>query len=319
MSQQTAHLARQTRGPAEAPGKSMWVTATDGLRLHVREYGSREAPGMPVVCLPGLARSVADFYQLAPALAFGSPARHVVAIDSRGRGQSDHDADHTNYNCTVELGDIVGILIELGVGPAIFIGSSRGGVLTMLLGVAYPSAIAGVVLHDIGPVAETKGMARIKSYLGKLPHPRNFEEGAKILRDLLGTQFPKLTTEQWLAGAQLTWQMKHGELKPAYDLGIARALAGIDVEGPMPAFWNEFDALSNVPMLVIRGANSDILSAETVEAMAAHHPGMDVVEVPDQGHVPLFENGLVLRVIRFVAACEKARTKAGQAHACGAR
>ena len=81
MSQHTAHLARQTRGSAEAPGKSMWVTATDGLRLHVREYGSRESPGMPVVCLPGLARSVADFYQLAPALAFGSPARHVVAID----------------------------------------------------------------------------------------------------------------------------------------------------------------------------------------------------------------------------------------------
>src|SRR5579863_1068717 len=150
MNKQSPHLASETRSHPENLGKSMWVTAPDGLRLHVREYGSREAPGMPVVCLPGLARSVGDFYELAPALAFGSPARHVVAIDSRGRGHSDHDADHTNYNCTVELGDIVGILIELGVGPAIVIGSSRGGVLTMLLGVAYPSAIAGVVLHDIG-------------------------------------------------------------------------------------------------------------------------------------------------------------------------
>lgn len=313
MSQQTAHLARQNRGSAEAPGKSMWVTAPDGLRLHVREYGSREAPGMPVVCLPGLARSVADFYELAPALAFGSPARHVVAIDSRGRGQSDHDTDHTNYNCTVELGDIVGILIELGVGPAIFIGSSRGGVLTMLLGVAYPSAIAGVVLHDIGPVSETKGMARIKSYLGKLPHPRNFDEGAKILRDLLGAQFPKLTTEQWLAGAQLTWQMKHGELKPAYDLGIARALAGIDVEGPMPAFWNEFDALSDVPMLVIRGANSDMLSAETVAAMCARRNKTELIEVPDQGHAPLLEGELVRQIVSFVENCESARQSAGPA------
>src|ERR1700727_2404786 len=132
MSTQSAQLTRQPHDTAEGPGKSMWVTASDGLKLHIREYGSREAPGLPVVCLPGLARSVADFSELAPALAFGSTARHVVAIDSRGRGHSDHDADHTNYNCTVELGDIVNILIQLGVGPAIFIGSSRGGVLTML-------------------------------------------------------------------------------------------------------------------------------------------------------------------------------------------
>src|ERR1700748_2397622 len=113
MGKQAAHLARRMRDPVEGPRKSMWVTAPDGLRLHVREYGSREAPGIPVVCLPGLARSVADFYELAPALAFASPARHVVTIDSRGRGQSDHDTDHTNYNCTVELGDIVSILIGL--------------------------------------------------------------------------------------------------------------------------------------------------------------------------------------------------------------
>jgi pimeloyl-ACP methyl ester carboxylesterase len=302
-----AQFARQTIGPAERPGKSMWVTAPDGLRLHVREYGSREAPGMPVVCLPGLARSVADFYELAPALAFGTPARHVVTIDSRGRGDSDHDTDHTNYNCTVELGDIVNILIELGVGPAIFIGSSRGGVLTMLCAVAYPSAIAGVVLHDIGPVAEAKGMARIKGYLGKLPHPQSFEEGANVLRDLMGAQFPKLTAEQWMAGARLTWHVKHGALMPAYDLGIARALAGIDVEGPMPSFWHEFDALAHVPMLVIRGANSDMLSAETVAAMRTRRSQMDVIEVPDQGHAPLLEGDLVRQIVKFVANCESAQ------------
>ncbi len=313
MSKQSAQLARHPEAAERHPGKSMWVTAPDGLRLHVKEYGSREAPGMPVVCLPGLARSVADFHELAPALAFGSPARHVVAINSRGRGDSDHDPDHTNYNCTVELGDIVGILIQLGVGPAIFIGSSRGGVLTMLCAVAYPSAIAGVVLHDIGPVSEAKGMARIKGYLGKLPHPRSFEEGAKVLSDLMGAHFPKLTADQWMAGARLTWQMKHGTLKPAYDLGIARALAGIDVEGPMPAFWNEFDALANVPMLVIRGANSDMLSAETVEAMRARRSKMDVIEVPDQGHAPLLQGELVHQIVKFVENCESARQSAGSA------
>ena len=313
MNKHSAHLAHETHGQSWDRGRSMWLTAPDGLRLHVREFGSRDTPGMPVVCLPGLARTVGDFYELAPALAFGSPARHVVAIDSRGRGHSDHDTDHTNYNCTVELGDIVGILIELGVGPAMFIGSSRGGVLTMLLGVAYPSAIAGVVLHDVGPVTEPAGIARIKGYLGKLPHPHTFEEGAEILRRLMGAHFPNLTSEQWLAGAQLTWHLKHGALKPAYDLGIAQALAGIDIEGSMPALWNEFDALADVPMLVIRGANSDMLSVETVAAMRARRKNMELTEVPDQGHAPLLEGDLVRRIVRFVETCEMARQSAGPA------
>src|SRR5271163_4879807 len=189
-------------------GKSLYISAQDGLRLHVREYGTRASPGMPVVCLPGLARSCADFDELAPALAAGPPDRHVIAIDSRGRGHSDHDADHTNYNCMTELGDIVSVLFELGVGPAVFVGSSRGGVLTMLLGAALPVSIAAVVLHDVGPVHECTGMRRIKSYLGKLPHPQTFEEGAEVLRALMGEQFPKLTAAQWLVTAQRTWHLK---------------------------------------------------------------------------------------------------------------
>jgi pimeloyl-ACP methyl ester carboxylesterase len=230
----------------------------------------------------------------------------VIAIDSRGRGHSDHDADHTNYNCMTELGDIVSVLFELGVGPAVFVGSSRGGVLTMLLGAAHPISIAAVVLHDVGPVHECRGMARIKSYLGKLPHPHTYEEGAEVLRQLMGAQFPKLTNEQWLGAAQRTWHLKHGGLKPAYDLGIARALAGIDIDRPMPPLWHEFDALAGVPMLVIRGANSDLLSAETVAAMRARRADMDIIEVADQGHAPLLEGQLVRQIVRFVETCEGA-------------
>src|SRR5262249_7965228 len=159
------HLVPGPGRRAYDPGKSLFISAQDGLRLHVREYGDRAAPGLPVVCLPGLARTAADFDELAPALAAGQPSRHVIAIDSRGRGHSDHDADHTNYNCMTELGDIVGVLFELGVGPAVFVGSSRGGILTMLLGAAHPVSIAAVVLHDVGPVHECRGMMRIKSYL----------------------------------------------------------------------------------------------------------------------------------------------------------
>lgn len=315
MGKHSPHPATQALDEALGQGKSVFVTSQDGLRIHVREYGTRSVSGLPVVCLPGLARTAADFDLLAPALAAGPPTRHVIAIDSRGRGHSDHDIDHANYNCTTELGDIVSVLFALDVEPAIFVGSSRGGVLTMLLAAAHPTAIAGVVLHDVGPVSEAQGVARIRGYIGKLPHPRSFEEGAEILRGLMSAQFPKLTAEQWLAAAQRTWHHKHGSLKPAYDEGIARALAGIDVERPMPSLWNEFDALAGVPMLVVRGANSDILTAATVAAMAERRTSMDVIEVPDQGHAPLLEGDLVRRIVGFVAKCENERARRSAATA----
>ncbi|MGB7177116.1 MAG: alpha/beta hydrolase [Xanthobacteraceae bacterium] len=285
--------------------RSIFVTAQDGLRLHVREYGSRTASALPVVCLPGLARTVADFDALAPALANGQPSRRIIAIDSRGRGQSDYDKNPENYNLAVELGDVVTILAALGRGPAVFVGSSRGGLLTMLLAVAHPTAIAGAVLHDIGPVIEPKGLARIKSYVGKLPQPRNFTEGSEILRRLFSAQFPKLSAEDWLAAAQRTWKVTGGALVPTYDVRLAQTLAEIDIERPLPPMWAEFGALARVPVLVIRGANSDILSAETVIAMKERDPALEVIEVPDQGHVPaLAGKELLDSIAAFVARCD---------------
>ncbi len=302
---------------AAKAAKSAFVTAQDGLRLHIREYGARIAPGLTVVCLPGLARTVADFDTLAPALAYqAGRERRVIALDSRGRGQSEYDKNPENYNLAVELGDVVTVLTALAVGKAVFIGSSRGGMLAMLLGVAHPTLVAGVVLHDIGPVIDAKGVARIKSYVGKLPQPRSYAEGAEILRRLMSAHFPKLTNEQWLGVAQRTWKMLDSELVLSYDVKLARALADVDIERPLPPLWNEFDALARVPLMVIRGANSDILSPETVMQMQAHHPGMQLVEVPDQGHVPLLEGeDLVQRIVQFVAECESANAPQHKASA----
>jgi pimeloyl-ACP methyl ester carboxylesterase len=289
-------------------GRSTFVSASDGLRIHIREYGPSRSPALPVVCLPGLTRTVADFDVLAPALADAGP-RRVLAIDSRGRGQSEYDRNPENYNLLVELADAVAVLTALSVGPAVFIGSSRGGLLAMNLAVAHPTTIAGVVLHDIGPVIEPKGLVRIRSYVGKMLQPRTFEEGGEILRRLSSSQFPKLTAEQWRAAAQRIWQMRDGALVPTYDVRLARTLAAIDLERRLPPLWNEFEALARVPMLVIRGANSDVLSSETLAAMAARHPGMQSIEVPDEGHVPLLEGeDMIRRLIEFVTACEGART-----------
>ena len=290
-------------------GRSIFVSAPDGLRLHVCEYGARNASAA-AVCLPGLTRTVADFEVLAPALA-ESGRRRVICLDARGRGLSEYDRNPENYNLLLELGDVVAVLTALAVGPAVFIGSSRGGLVTIYLGMAYPTAIAGVVLHDIGPVIEPKGLARLKSYVGKLPQPRTFAEGGDILRQLFHSQFPKLTAEQWLAAAKRAWRLrepapaKAGDaLVPTYDVRLARTLDNVDVEQP-PPLWTEFDALKRVPILVIRGARSDLLSAETVAAMAARHPGLESIEVADQGHVPLLEGELVARIVDFVDRCDR--------------
>jgi pimeloyl-ACP methyl ester carboxylesterase len=287
-------------------GRSLFVGAPDGLRLHVRAYGSRVAPGLPVVCLPGLARTTADFDALAQALATSAKApRAVYALDYRGRGRSEYDRDKRNYTIAVELADLLAMLTAVGLGRAVFVGTSRGGMLIMLLAAARPAAIAGVVLNDIGPVIEPKGLMRIKGYVGKLPQPTSFDDAATLLRRLFAAQFPALSEADWRAWAQRSFEERNGRLLPNYDPGIAETLRGVDPERPLATLWDQFEALGGVPLLVIRGANSDILSLATVKAMRARHKGMKTIEVPEQGHAPLLrEPDVIARIEAFVAACD---------------
>jgi pimeloyl-ACP methyl ester carboxylesterase len=273
----------------------------------VREYGPRDTQLLPVVCLPGLSRTAADFEVLANVLSSDLTApRRVLALDYRGRGLSEFDRDPANYTVSVELADLLAVLVEREVGPAVFIGTSRGGILAMLLSEARPTAIAGVVLNDIGPVVETEGLMRIKGYVGKMPQPRTFEEGAEILRQLFDAQFPKLTNADWLAAANRAWREDKQGLVPTYDVNLAQALATVDPERPLPPLWAQFDGLAHVPVMVIRGANSDILSPATVAEMRARRRSFDVIEVPDQGHAPLLtEPDIIERIARFIARCEK--------------
>jgi pimeloyl-ACP methyl ester carboxylesterase len=295
--------------PTTAAGR--FVTAQDGLRLFVRDWRpADEAARLPVVCLPGLARSGADFEELAAALANdpGRP-RRVLAIDSRGRGQSDYDPNPANYNLAVELADVMAVLTALGLGRAVFVGTSRGGLLTMLLATARPTAIAGCVLNDIGPEIDMTGLLRIKRYVGKLPEPSDFADAARLLKQTMGEQFPKLSDEAWLKWAHRSFKEANGRLVLDYDLKLATTLTEVDPAKPLPTMWKEFDALSGVPMLVVRGANSDLLSPATLAAMQARHPGMQSFEVPDQGHAPLLaEPDVIDRIAEFVAACEPAQT-----------
>jgi pimeloyl-ACP methyl ester carboxylesterase len=289
---------------------NVFVTAPDGLKLHVRSYGPRLAPNLPVVCLPGLTRTAADFDDLAFALAAHPEApRRVLAIDSRGRGLSAYDRDPSNYNLGTELADVRAVLTALDVAPAVFVGTSRGGILTMLLASAQPAAIAGAVLNDIGPVIEPTGLARIKSYVGKLPQPKSFEEGAEIFRRLFGQHFTRLTDEEWLGYARRSFRVEQHRLVPTYDVHIAKTMEGVDFDRPLPPMWPQFDSLGRLPLMVLRGQNSDLLSEDTVTAMRARHRGMQTVTVPDQGHAPILSGpGLIARLSAFVASCEPVRS-----------
>jgi pimeloyl-ACP methyl ester carboxylesterase len=293
-----------------APGySSTFIAAPDGLRLHALCYGQRSSPKTPVVCLPGLARTAADFETLAAALTHdGTHPRRVIALDYRGRGRSDYDPNPDNYSPGVELGDVLAVITALDAMPAIFVGTSRGGILAMLLAAVRPTAIAGVVLNDIGPVIEPQGLMRIKGYVGKLPQPRNFEEGAEILRRLFHGQFPKLEHADWLASARRTFKEDNGRMVPTYDLKLSKTLEAINPEHPIPPLWKQFGALAHVPVMVIRGANSDIMSPRTVEEMSMRHAGLEMLEVPDQGHAPLLaEADTIARIEKFIGRCDRQR------------
>jgi pimeloyl-ACP methyl ester carboxylesterase len=286
---------------------SVFVTAPDGLWLHVRCYGPRLAPNLPVVCLPGLTRTAADFEELAAALAASREApRRVLAVDYRGRGLSDYDRNPKNYNLATELADLRAVLTALGVAAAVFIGTSRGGILTMLLGSAQPTAIAGAVLNDIGPVIEPTGLARIKSYVGKLPQPKNFPEGAEIFRRLFGQHFTELNDEDWLGYSRRSFKMGQRGLVPTYDVQLARTLEGISFDRPLPPLWLQFDSLARIPMMVLRGQNSDLLSDTTVAAMRMRRTSMESFTVGGQGHAPLLNGAeLIGRIAAFVGSCER--------------
>ena len=286
--------------------ESRFVTAPDGLRLHLRLYGQPSDRRLPIVCLPGLTRNGADFHEVASALAQdASQSRRVIAIDARGRGRSDYDRDPDNYSFPVELNDVLAVLSALEIGRAVFLGTSRGGILTMLLGAARPAALAGAILNDIGPVIEAKGLARLKGYVGKLPMPRSWQEGGEILRRLGDAQFPGLADALWLRQARRTWKQVNGAFALDYDARLSRTLEGVDLERPLLPLWGPFDSLARVPLMVLRGANSDLLSAATVDAMRARRLDIDLVEVPGQGHAPLLaEPDVIARIAAFVTLCD---------------
>jgi pimeloyl-ACP methyl ester carboxylesterase len=291
-----------------APAREVAYSSHDGLALFVRDYGDRASPWLPVVCLPGLTRSGRDFHDLAVHLSsHRHRPRRVAVFDYRGRGRSQWDENRDNYTPLVEMADVFDGMAALGIARAVVVGTSRGGIIGMLMGVARPATVAALVLNDIGPAIEPLGLARIKSYVGRTPVPDDWADAAGIQRRLHGNQFTQWNDADWDSFARLTYRDVDGGPVGDYDPALANTFDGVDFDQPIPAMWDEFGSLKAVPVLVIRGENSDLLSEATVSRMSAVHPRVESVTVAGEGHPPLLRQPQLLnRISAFITATEGA-------------
>ena len=286
---------------------SRFATASDGLRLHYRDVGPKVSGVLPVVCLPGLTRTAEDFDPLASALSSAGTPRRVLSVDYRGRGLSAYDIDSSHYTVAVEAADVLTVMADAGLGEAVFVGTSRGGLITMAIASFQPHCIRGTVLNDIGPVLEAPGLERIRGYVGKLPVPRDWAEAVGIIQGTAGQRFTGLSDEDWMAFAQTTFWKRDGALTIRYDPALMRALQDLDT-ADLPTLWPQFEALRWAPLLVIRGEHSDLLSTETADAMVRRHPDSRLVTVEGQGHAPLLRDPPTLAGIgAFMLHCDQSQ------------
>ena len=279
--------------PMIRPSETAWTdvsfTTRDGLRLYGRHYAAGGSRRRGVLCLPGLTRNSRDFHDLAVLLA--NPHGHrrdVYTLDSRGRGHSSNDPDWRNYTVQAEVNDALDFMTRLDLTDAAILGTSRGGLLAMGIAAVRPAAVGAVILNDIGPVIDRNGLARLMAYVGRVPLPGSWPEAGRLIGDMSRAAFPELTAADCEALARQWFNDVGGRPAPAYDPAIARTLALPD--GPLPDLWRQFGALARVPALVLRGANSDLLTAATLSEMGRRHPNLEAHTVANEGHAPLLRD-----------------------------
>ena len=274
-----------------------WFDSHDGLRLYSRVYAA--AAGSPVVlCLHGLMRNSRDFRELAARLA----ARHrVIVPDVRGRGFSARDPNFNNYQIPVYLQDVLTLLAGLGAARVSIIGTSMGGLMAMLLAATHPKLVSRIVLNDVGPQVDPAGLERIRGYAGQAAPVRSWPEAIAQLRADYAAAWPNLSDARWDEIARLSYR--------ANAQGVPEVDADPLIREPLkssaaaaPDLWPLWRSLARVPILVIRGAHSDILSVTTLARMQRERPGLEVLTVANRGHAPLLdEPGCVAAIERFLA------------------
>ena len=262
-------------------------TSSDGLNLHYRNYpGPEGSTALPVLCMHGLTRNARDFAALAEDLA---ASRRVIVPEMRGRGLSAYAADSDSYTPPVYVADVEKLLAEQGITRFIAIGTSMGGLMTMLMAHAAPGRMAAVVMNDIGPAVDAAGLSRISGYVGQGRSYPTWVHAARGLAEAHGAAFPDFDLDQWLDMAKRTMVVsQNGRIVFDYDMAIAEPFAKPGNAAP-PNLWLAFEALRRVPMLLVRGGLSDLLSEDTVRQMGERNPAMTSITVSRVGHAPTLD------------------------------
>jgi len=261
--------------------------SSDGLSLFYREYPA-EIPGDsdPVICLPGLTRNSLDFVFLASRL---GRRRRVITPDLRGRGESQYDEDRTHYHPGQYADDIFELMDQLQIPRVAIVGTSLGGLTAMVMAARRPAAVSAVVMNDVGPEIDPTGLARILASAGLVPEAADWDEAVQILKQHYGVVYPDWSDHRWLAFARTTYRESHGgrlDIQMDRNIGLAvrEGTSGLR-EDP----WLLFDALQGKPVLVLRGAISDILSPDILARMRLRKPDLEVAVVPGRGHAPFLD------------------------------
>jgi pimeloyl-ACP methyl ester carboxylesterase len=254
-----------------------YLTLPDGTRLAYADQGT----GPALLCLPGLTRTMADFTYAKPHL-----RGRIIRMDYRGRGGSSWSGAAT-YTVGQEAQDALALMDHLGLRRFAVLGTSRGGLIEMVLAHLAKDRLTGLCLNDIGPVIERAGLERIADYIGRNPTARTYAEFATAL-ERFSTGFANVPAARWMEEAQKHAKPAPDGLQITYDPALRDAFTAA-MAAPTSDAWPLFDACAGLPMAVIRGANSDLLSAATVAEMARRHPGLIVATVPDRAHVPFLD------------------------------
>ena len=279
-----------------------WYHSSDGLRLYARDYHCRDldrpAPET-VLCMHGLTRNSADFTDLADHL---RERYRVIAVDQRGRGRSGYDPVIANYTPLTYVQDMFTLLDKLGIAEVILVGTSMGGLMSFLMAAMQPQRIRRMIINDIGPEIDPRGLERIKSYVGKSGPVQSWDEAVAQCRAINGMAFPDFSDEQWLDFTQGVFREENGVPVLAYDPAIAQPMEDEDSGAVPPDLWAVFESSAAIPMLVLRGADSDILSPECLARMRARRSRVRVAVIPHRGHAPtLAEPASLAAIDTFLA------------------
>ncbi len=276
----------------------VWYKSSDGLILYARDYEPEKKPGdedITIICIPGMTRNAADFHELALHL---QNSYRVISVDLRGRGRSSYDKISSNYNPATYVADIAALIKELELGSILFIGTSLGGLISMLISATTPEYVKGIIINDFAPEIQQSGLRRIQSYVGKAAPVQNWDEAVAQAKQFNGKELPDLSDENWLAFARNVYRNNAAGIPVLdYDPAISEPFTSHAGNAELATLWPVYDALPQIPILLIRGELSDIVSSQCVAEMQRRRKNLQYAEIRGRGHAPLLNEPEALQAI----------------------